>query len=131
MAYFTEGVVKITPSEMVAVCQSESQLEVICSTSNVLHTWQLVVNPDSGAFTQLRQVSSIGSTGVDSTPLIINSTIMITFVRLSSQGSSSLISRMMINPVTEGLNGSRVNCVDDTSSESATTTILIIEGRLS
>ena len=122
------GVVEIAPSEVAAVCQAGYQLEVICSTPSVLHTWQLIANPESGAVTPLRQVSSVGSPGVESEPIIINSTTMITFSRLSS---SPLTSRMTINPVSEGLNGSRVNCVDGETSESATTTILIIGGRLS
>ena len=110
------------------VCQSGDQLELTCTTSGVIQTWQLVSNPESGAVTQLQQVSSAGSSGLDSGPRIINS-ITFNSSRLSSQGSSPLISRMTVNPVSEGLNGSEVNCVDTLASESATTTILIIRGK--
>ena len=121
---------EIFPSVVAPVCSDGDRLELTCTTSGKLHTWQLIVNPENGV-AAMKQVSSIGSTGVDSQPLIINSTIMITFSRLSRQGISPLISRMTVNPVTEGLNSSQVNCVNtQVSSESARTTIYIIGGRI-
>ena len=72
----------------------------------------------------MRTVSSVGSSGVDSQPIAINRTIMITFSRLSTQNELPLISRMLINSVSEGLNGVQVECV--AAPEVATTTIHII-----
>ena len=117
---------EISPSVVAPVCQARDQLELTCTTSGVLQQWQLI---KSGEVTQLLQVSPAGSTGVQSEPLIIDS-VMFTASRLSSQGSSPLISRMTIRPVSEGLNGSEVNCVDTLASESARTTILIIGGMI-
>ena len=123
------GVVEISPSEIAPICQVGDELKLTCSTTEVLQTWQFIAIPESGtAVTFARSVSSGGSTGVDSQPLIINSTIMFTFSRLSCQGSLPLMSRMTIDPVTEGLNGTRVNCLDGITSESATTTIYVIGG---
>ena len=123
------GVVEISPSEIAPICQAGDQRKLTCSTSGVLQTWKFTAISESGAaMTFTRTVSSGGSTGVDSQPLIINSTLMFTFSRLSCQGSLPLISRMTIDPVTEGLNGTRVNCLDGITSESATTTLHIIGG---
>ena len=76
----------------------------------------------------MRSVSSVGSIGVSSQPITINTTIMITFSRLSDQSSLPLISRMLINSVSEGLNGVQVECV--AAPKEATTTVHIIGGRL-
>ena len=73
-------------------------------------------------------ITSVGSAGVISQPITINTTIMITFSRLSNQSSLPLISRMLINSVSEGLNGVQVECV--AATEVATTTVHIIGGRL-
>ena len=126
------GVVEISPSVIAPVCQAGEQLELTCSTPSILHTWRLTANPESGAVINVppRTVSSIGSTGVESGSLIINSTIQISFSRLSREGSLPLISRMIISPVSEVLNGTLVNCMDTIASVSAITTILIFGGRL-
>lgn len=118
---------EISPSVVAPTCQAGDQLELTCDTSGVLQRWQLIANPESGAVTQLQQVSSAGSTGVQSEPLVIES-VMFTASRLSGQGSLPLVSRMIINPVSEGLNGSEVNCVDTLADETARTMILIIGG---
>ena len=54
---------------------------------------------------------------------------MITFSRLSSQGSSPLVSRTVVSPVSRDLNGTVVNCFEGISSTDsvATTTIGIID----
>ena len=59
-------------------------------------------------------------------PVTVNSTTF-TVSRLSAQDSSPLIFRMTINHVSEGLNGVAVSCVDVAASESATTTIQIVD----
>ena len=94
------------------MCQVGDQLELTCNTSNTIHRWQFTAIPESGsAVNYMRTVSSVGSSGVDSQPITINCTIMITFSRLSTQNELPLISRMLINSVSEGLNGVQVECV--------------------
>ena len=123
------GVVEISPSGVAPVCQIGDPLELTCNTSNTLHIWQFTAIPESGpALTYMRRVSSVGSVGVDSQPITINTTIMITFSRLSTQNGLPLMSRMLISSVSEGLNGVQVECV--AATEVATTTIHIIGGRL-
>ena len=79
------------------------------------------------------QGASIGTSGVPTSPLKI-STSMITFSILSGQDSSPLVSKIVINqtvvnPVSNSLNGTVVNCFEGISSTDsvATTTIRIID----
>ena len=125
---FLSGLAEISPSVVAPVCQAGDQLELTCTTSGQLHSWQLIANPGSGAATSLRSISSLGSTGVDAEPVVINS-VMFTFSRLSGQSSSLLISRMTVSGVSQSLNGSQVRCAMMPNDESATTTILIIGGK--
>ena len=110
------------------MCQVGDQLELICTTPGGLHMWRFTAIQSGSATNYTRSVSSVGSTGVISQPFTINSTIMITFSRLSNQSSLPLISRMLINSVSEGLNRVQVECV--AAPEVATTTVHIIGGRL-
>ena len=115
------------------MCQVGDQLELTCTSSDVLQSWQFTAISESGpaaAVTYTRSVTSVGSSGVDSQPITINTTIMITFSRLSTQNELPLMSRILINFVSEGLNGTEVNCVNTVTSEAATTTIHVIGGRL-
>ena len=125
------GLVEISPSMIAPVCQIGDQLELMCTTSGVLvlQSWQLISNPESGRMlVQLQQISSAGSSGVDSGPITINSTTF-NSSRLSGPGNLPLITRMIISPVAKGLNGSQVRCVNALASEqSATTTIVVIGG---
>ena len=124
---YHSGLVEISPSPEAPVCQAGDQLELTCSLSGTFLRWQFTAVRESGVpETYVRTVSSGGTTGVVSSPFIINSTIEITFVRLSTQ---PLTSRMTISSVSEGLNGVQVNCIDVAISESAATTIRIIGGR--
>ena len=72
-------------------------------------------------------ITSDGPSGIPP-PRMANSTTF-TFSRLSAQDVSPLISRMIISPVSEGLNGVQVNCEDVETAESATTMIRIVDAR--
>ena len=80
--------------------------------------------------TYMRSVQSVGPAGVNTQPLIINSTVMFTFSRLSTRDNLPLISRLIISNVSEGLNGVEISCTDAAMSDSATTAIHIVGGRL-
>ena len=124
--------VEITPSVIAPVCHTGDQLELRCTSPGVLLTWQVTATAENGApATYTRSVTSVGPSGlVNSQPLTINSTIVFTFSRLSSRDDLPLVSGMTINSVSEGLNGVAVNCTDVSTTESATSTIHIIGGRL-
>ena len=69
-------------------------------------------------------VTAGGTSGIQS-PRMANSTSF-TLSRLSTQ---PLTSTMTISNVSEDLNGVQMNCVDVETSESATTTIQIVDAR--
>ena len=122
------GVVEISPSRVAPVCQVGDELELTCTVAGIFLRWEFTAISESGsAVVFMPTVTSVGTNGVPQ-PLTVNST-MFTFTRLSAQNNLPLISRKIINSVGEGLNGVEVNCVDVAASESAGTTIRIIDNR--
>ena len=70
-------------------------------------------------------ITSAGTSGVSQTLTFSSSTI--TFSRLSAQDGSPLISRVVVSPMSSGLNGTVVNCFEGISStESVATTVIRI-----
>lgn len=130
MAFLHAGMVMISPSGIVSVCQGD-QLELTYNTTGSFLRWEvnnLFSEKEITARTYTRSFSSIGASNYTEL-LRVNST-MFTFSRRSAQGNLPLISRLLIQPVSEGLNRTEVNCVDVITSESAVTTIHIIGGKL-
>ena len=56
---------------------------------------------------------------------MINS-ITFTFSRISTEGSEPLISMLLIDPVSDDLNGTEVNCTEVLTSNSTSTRIQVI-----
>ena len=113
----------VVPSAVVSVCQAGDELELTCNTSGIAHRWEFTVFPENMTYTTT-PITSVGTSGIPE-PLTI-STSMITFSRLSS---FPLESRVSVNPVSSGLNGTVVNCFDGGLSSIelvATATIQII-----
>jgi hypothetical protein len=119
-------VVEISPSPVAPVCQAGDQLELTCTSSGAVHRWEFTVLPENMIYTTV-PVSSAGTSGAPPPLMISGSTI--TFSRLSGQGSSPLVSRTVVSPVTSGLNGTVVNCFEGISSTDsvAATRIRIID----
>ena len=118
------GVVEISPSSVVPVCQAGDQLHLTCTSSGTFHRWEFTVFPESMTYPST-PVTSAGTSGVSQTLTISSSTI--TFSRLSAQDSSPLISRVVVGPVSSGLNGTVVNCFEGISwTESVATTVIRI-----
>ena len=118
--------VEISPSAVAPVCQVGDQLELTCTTTTgINHRWEFTVFPEN--ITHTSHVTSLGISGTPPSLTISNS--MITFSRLSGQGSSPLISRIVVNPVSSGLNGTVMKCFEGISltDSVATTTIRIID----
>ena len=129
---FSPGLVEFSPSMVALVCEAGDQLELTCNSSSPLHTWQFTVISESGeAMTYKTLIQSAGPTGLLSSQeqLTINSTIMFTFSRLSTERDTSLITRVIIDSVSEGLNGVEIQCIDAGMINAATTTIHIIGGK--
>ena len=118
------GDVMISPPGVATVC-SGRELELTCSTSGrntsiVIHRWSFSFIPNTRAIFSDRS-------GNQSSHLLVNSTISLIFTRVSSEDSLPLISRLLISPVSDGLNGSSVNCMDVATSESMSTSINVID----
>ena len=131
--YFSPGQVELSPSVVALVYEAGDQLlnQLTCNSSSPLHTWQFTEISESGAaMIYNTHIQSSSSTGlVNPQPQTINSTIMLTFSRLSTQDDLPLISRVVINNVSEGLNGLEMHCTDAGMIDSATTTIQIMGGK--
>ena len=130
---FSPGLVEISPLVVALVCEAGDQLQLTCNSSSPLHTWKFTAISESGAvMTYETPIQSLGPTGLlnSQEQLTINSTVMFTFSRLSIEHDLPLISRVIINDVSEGLNGVEMNCTDAGMINSATTTIQVIGGRL-
>ena len=83
--------------------------------------------PQTMTFNRLAVFTSIDDSN-EIPPVMINNSIF-TFSRLSGSDSLPLISRMIVNPVTSGLNGAVVNCFEGSTAINlvSTTTIRIID----
>ena len=112
------------------VCEGE-QLELNCSTNVSILRWTSspLQNEQGQVQTFMRFISSVGTSQQVST-MTVNSTLF-NVSRVSSQNESPLMSRLVINPVSNGLNGTRVNCTERTMNNENTamtsTTIYIID----
>ena len=124
MLIFNTGVVNISPSPVAPVCQEGDQLELTCSIPGEFKIWEFTVTLDNGVTETF--MPDITSDGVASPLIMMVNSTMFTVSRLSAQDSTPLISRMTISHVSEGLNGVTVSCVDVLPSESANTTIQIV-----
>ena len=120
------GVVEISPSPVAAICQERDQLELTCTSSDIFLRWEFTVFPENMTHATT-PVTSAGSSGVPP-PLTISSS-MITFSRLSGPNVLPLISRVTVDSVSIGLNGTVVNCFEGSTSIDivAITTIRIID----
>ena len=117
--------VEISPSGVAPVCQEGDQLELTCSvTGAFLRLKFTVILNDGSASRFMSVIIPEGPSGVPP-PLGVDSTTF-TFSRLSTQ---PLASTMTIYPVSEGLNGVQVQYEDAETSESANTTIRIVDVR--
>ena len=116
---------EISPSGVAPVCQAGDQLELTCTVPGMFLRWEFTVTLEDGTTRTFMPVVTAGGTSGVQPPRMVNSTTF-TSSRLSTQ---PLISTMTISPVSEGLNGVQISCMDVESSESATTTIQIVDAR--
>ena len=69
---------------------------------------------------------TIRSTGGTLSPLEVNSTIF-NFSKTSAGDDLPVMSRLLISPVSSGLNGTVINCEDLDTAEVSSTTVIIRE----
>ena len=118
------GAVTLFPSGVAPVCSGD-ELELTCTTTADLLQWRFMAihgnEPTAIEFT--RTITSTGSAMLN---VIINSTVF-NFSRISAHNSVPLMSRLVISPVSNGLNGTVMNCVDAAAGEVSSTTIIVGE----
>ena len=114
------GVV-ISPPGVVSVC-SGGQLELTCTVAGTFLEWSFFLVTEGE--TMARRFSRILNPGsVPATSDLEVNSITINFSRISAKDSQPLVSRLLITPVNDGLNGTVVNCTDILASNTSSTHI--------
>ena len=113
---------------MLAPVCSGGQLELTCTVTGGFLAWTFNVfcGNESTVTNILRNILSTDSAGGAMSELIFNSTVF-NFSRTSAQDMLPVMSRLLINPVSDGLNGTVINYVDVETSEVSSTTIIVRE----
>ena len=113
----------IPPGVYIAPVCSGGLLELTCTTPGSFLEWSFFFIPE-GETTARKYFRSL-HTESSATSLMINS-ITFTFSRISTHGSEPLISMLQIDPVSDDLNGTEVNCTDVVTSNTTFTRIQVI-----
>jgi hypothetical protein len=79
--------------------------------------WNLTVVNEQGRNEELIMFITASAVSAQPMPMVVNS-ITFTLRRISAQFASPLVSTLSIDPVSIGLNGTVVNCMDATNSMS-------------
>ena len=116
------GLVTLSPSRIASVCSGD-WLELTCNVTGSLLEWRINVTSSSRIYR--RGVRSDSQTDLQTSHLMINNSIL-TFTRISDEHGLPLVSRLLISPVNENLNRTKVICEDVASSLQSTTTITIV-----
>ena len=118
------GLVTLSPSRKALVCGVGEPVELTCNTTETFLRWQITI--PGGAETSTRTETRLLSYNTPSaSPLMVYSA-MINFTRTSSHEILPLISTLVIDHVTEGLNGTVVSCMEVSSSQTATSAATIV-----
>ena len=127
LVFCHSGTSTLSPPGMAPVC-SGGQLELTCTTTGGFLAWTFNVfrGNESTVTNILRNILSTDSAGGAMSELIVNST-MFNFSRTSAQDRLPVMSRLLISPVSDGLQGTVINCVDVETSEVSSTTIIVRE----
>ena len=114
-------------SDLAPVC-SGGHLELICTTTGQFLGWRFraIRGNETVATEFTRTIIPTGSASDAMSQLVVNSTVFC-FSRTSAENSLPVMSRLLISPVSNGLNGTVINCVDMDTAESSSTTIIVRE----
>ena len=116
------GTAILSPSGVAPVCSGD-QLELTCTITGDPLQWRFsVIRGNETSDTEIRR--SVNSIGPVTSNLTVNS-IVFNFSRISAHNSVPVMSRLMISPVSNSLNGTVMNCVDVESGEVSSTTIIV------
>ena len=115
----------ISPPGEAPVCIG-GQLELTCTTTGSHLEWRFNVIRENTttAFEISRVIQTARPTSATMSQQVVNSTVF-NFSRISAEGASPVVSRLLISPVSNGLNGTVIYCEDlDTSNLSSSTVIV-------
>ena len=120
------GVVTLSPMSVVPVCHVGDPLQLTCTASAQFIRWSIAVVNEQGR----EQEITVSRNSRDSSPppreRLINSTSFI-FTRISAEDVLPLISTLVINSTSIGLNGTVVHCMNASHPMvAASTTIKIV-----
>ena len=118
-----EGVM-ISPSGVVSVC-SGGQLELTCTVPGTFLEWTFFLVPEGETMAR-RFFRSLYSGSLPATSDLEVNSITFTFSGISAEGSQPVVSRLLITPVSDDLNGTEVNCTDVVASNTSSTRIKVI-----
>ena len=107
----------ISPPGEAPVCDG-GQLELICTTtgSHLERRFNVICENTTTAFEISHVIQTARPTSATMSQQVVNSTVF-NFSRISAEGASPLVSRLLISPVSNGLNGTVINCEDLDTSE--------------
>ena len=115
----------ISPMMMVPVCRIGDPVSITCTAPVEFISWNILRQGTLQMITNIQQINSRDPHQMATE--VINSTT-ITYMRISAQGASSLVSTLSIDSVSIALNGTVVRCSDVADPmTSASTTIQIID----
>ena len=117
------GGVVISPPTVAPVCSGDL-LELRCTTAGSFLEWSFFLIPDGE--TTARKYARVLHSQSPATSELTVSSITFTFSRISTEGSEPLTSMLLIDPVSDDLNGTEVNCTDVIRSNSTSTHIQVI-----
>ena len=112
------------------VCRVGDPLQLICTASDSVEfiIWSILQANEPGTLTEIATPVQINSRDANQMRQIEVASATFTFVRISAQGASPLVSTLSIDSVSIGLNGTVVNCSDVSNPMiSASTTIQVID----
>ena len=115
----------ISPTEKAPVCSGE-QLEFICTTTGDLEWGFNVFRENETTLTRISRVVPSAAPSPGGTTSLINSTVF-NFSKTSAEGASPVMSRLLISPVSRGLNGTVINCEDLSTADVSSTTVIVRE----
>jgi hypothetical protein len=120
----------LSPSREAVVCEGR-ELSLTCSTNlSMLLSWTSspLQNEQGQVVTFMRSTASVGVSQQIST-MTVNSTFF-NVSRVSGQDELPLVSRLVISPVSVGLNGTRLNCTERSMNNEntavASTTVYVL-----
>ena len=121
------GIVMMSPSDVVSVC-NEDQLKIVCSTTENFLRWNVTLDQSKGLSirTFTRTISSLSVSSYISPVRLIDS-ITIYFNRSSIEGELPLRSSLVISPVSNIINSTLLTCMELTSSNLSTAVVHVVE----